>query len=160
MGAAIEALVVFLQRVPLLVADEHDAEIAEASEAGAQGPVVADGSVAVQFDEFVEDEVDVVAGLRPFAVPGHLHRFPGRQAAVLLALEADQLSPDLADLLWAPQLAVGVRLQPGQQVLQFVDFFLERQPLGGHGHTPCRYAMLLLPPWLLYTFMVRRAIIT
>ena len=65
MGAAVEALAAFLERVALLMADEHDAIIAEPGEAGADGPVVAEGPVAVQLDELVEDQVDVIERLRP-----------------------------------------------------------------------------------------------
>ena len=59
-----------LSVVPLLMADEHDAEVAQAGEAGADGAVVAEGPVAVQLDELVEDQVDVVERLRPFADGG------------------------------------------------------------------------------------------
>ena len=90
MSAAVEALGALLQRVPLLMADQHDAEIAQPGEAGADGAVVADGAVAVQFDELVEDQLEIVAGLRPVAVAGDLDRLPRRQVAVDLALEVDR----------------------------------------------------------------------
>ena len=70
MGAAVEALEAFLGVVAFLMADEHDAKVAEPGEAGADGAVVADGAVAVQLDEFIEDQVDVIGSLRPLADAG------------------------------------------------------------------------------------------
>ena len=81
-GAAVEARLPFLERVALLVADEQDLEVAEPGEAGADGPVVAEGPVAVQLDELVEDQLDVVERLRPVRVPGDEDRLPGRQGRV------------------------------------------------------------------------------
>ena len=60
MGAAVLAFVAFFEGVPFLMADQHHAMIAEPGETGAQGAIVAECPVAVQFDEVVEDETDVV----------------------------------------------------------------------------------------------------
>src|SRR4029077_17605110 len=81
-GAAVEALGALLEVAPLLVADEQDAEVSEPGEAGADGPVVADGAVAVQLDELVEDQVEVVEQLRPLRVAGDEDGLPGLQVAV------------------------------------------------------------------------------
>src|SRR5262249_23512400 len=131
---AVPALGALLGRVPLLVADEHDPVVAQAGEAAAQGPVVADGPVAVQLDELVEDQLDVVHRLRPVVVARDLDRLPGSEVAVDLLLEADQVAPHAAALLAAAGLAAGAGLQPGQRLLHHRDFRLERQPLWGHRH--------------------------
>ena len=47
------------------MADQHDAMIADAGKAGPHGAVVAEGPVAMQLDELVEDHVDVINRLRP-----------------------------------------------------------------------------------------------
>ena len=78
MGAAEEALVALLERAALLVADEHHLEVVEPGEAGADGPVVAERPVAVQLDELVEDQLDVVERLRPLADAGRPGPSPRR----------------------------------------------------------------------------------
>ena len=78
MGAAVVALVALLEVVPLLVADEHHAEVAQPREPGTQSAVVAKGTVAVQFHEVVEDELDVVQELRPLGMAGHFDALPRR----------------------------------------------------------------------------------
>ena len=47
---------------------EHDPEISQAREAGAYGPVVSDRPVAVQLDELLKNQVDVIQRLRPAVV--------------------------------------------------------------------------------------------
>ena len=61
---------------PLLMADEHDLDVVEVGQAGDDGLVVAQGAVAVQLEELLEDQVDVVAGLRAAAGGAR----PGRSA--------------------------------------------------------------------------------
>ena len=107
MGAAEEALVPFLEQMPLLMADQHDAMIADAGKAGADGPVVAEGPVAVQFDEVVEDHADVVDGLRPLRMAGHEDGVPGGEVVVDLANEARQLAANAANLLAGLALRIG-----------------------------------------------------
>ncbi len=61
--------------------DEHDLGIAQVRQAGDDGLVVAEGTVAVELDELVENQVDVVAGLRPLGMPGNLDGLPGVEVA-------------------------------------------------------------------------------
>src|SRR5262249_43169395 len=82
MGAAKQALVAFLKGVPLLLADKEDAMIADAGEAGANGPVVANCAVAVQLNELVEDHVDVIDGLRAVRMARNQTRVPGGEIVV------------------------------------------------------------------------------
>src|SRR5438270_220746 len=81
------------------LADQYHLEVAEAGEAGADRPVVAERPVAVQLDELVADHVDVVERLRPLLVPREQDRLPGREVAVEPALLGQQLAPQPADLL-------------------------------------------------------------
>ena len=99
MSAAEEALVLLLEGVPFLMADQEDAMVAQTREAGADGAVVADGAVAVQLDELVEDHVDVIGRLRPFGMAGHEHGVPGGQVVVDLADQARELAANAADFI-------------------------------------------------------------
>ena len=124
-GAAIKAFLLFLERAPLLMADQHDAEVAEPGEAAADRPVVADGPVAVQLDEIIEYQIDVIHQERPILVARHLDGLPRRQGAVNLLLEIDQLATNAADLLGDSALPAVERLQAGKHLFQLVDFLLE-----------------------------------
>jgi hypothetical protein len=64
-----ETLLAFAQRSPLMMTDEHNFVLADSTESTAYRTVVAVRSVAVQFVEFVEAEVDVIEKLRAFGVP-------------------------------------------------------------------------------------------
>ena len=87
------------QVLPLLVADEHDLLVAQVGEAGDDRLVVADGAVAVQLDELVEDQLDVVAGLRALLVARDLDGLPGVEVGVDRPLQVRQLAAEAADLL-------------------------------------------------------------
>src|SRR6266511_2741572 len=52
----IQALVALRKRVPLLLADQHDTKVAQASKTGPDGTIVPEGAVAVQLDELLEDQ--------------------------------------------------------------------------------------------------------
>ena len=56
MGAAEVAGVALLERLAFLMADDHHLVAIELGPAGADRPVVAEGLVAVQLDELVEDQ--------------------------------------------------------------------------------------------------------
>ena len=60
----------------LLLAEEHHLAVVELGEAGEDGTVIAVGAVAVQLNELVEDEFEVVERLRPRFVAGDLHGVP------------------------------------------------------------------------------------
>ena len=55
--------------------------LVEVGQAGDDRLVVADGAVAVQLEELLEDQVDVVAGLRALLVPRDLDDLPGVEVA-------------------------------------------------------------------------------
>ena len=72
----------------LLVADEHHLLLAEVAQAGDDRLVVADGPVAVEFEELVEDQVEVVAGLGALGMPRDLDGLPGVEVRVDLRFSA------------------------------------------------------------------------
>src|SRR5262249_44801855 len=125
---AVQTLAALLERVPFLMADQHDPVVAQTSKARPQGAIIADRAVAVQLHELVENEVDVVNRLGSIATAGDEDGFPRRQVAVLFLGKTDELAAHTANLF--ARAAVGLEL--GEQVFHFVDFFFKRQPLGRH----------------------------
>ena len=116
------------------MADHHDAKRIELRPAGANRAVVAKELVAVQFDELVEDQFEIVGGHRPLGMPRDLDRFPGLQLAENLLLQVGQFAAEAADFV--AHLAClrdgGVQFrQPG---LQLVNRTLERQTMGVFSH--------------------------
>ena len=73
--------------------------LVEVGEPGDDRLVVADGAVAVQLDELLEDQLDVVAGLGALRMPRDLDDLPGVEVGIDLALERGQLAAQPADLL-------------------------------------------------------------
>ncbi len=88
MGAAEVALLALGEVFPLLMADEHDLDVVEVGQAGDDRLVVAQGAVAVQLEELLEDQVDVVAGLGPLLVARNLDDLPGLEMGVDSRLSA------------------------------------------------------------------------
>ena len=92
MRAAVVALLAFLERATLVLADDEHLLVFQFRETGHDGPVVAEGPVAVQLDELVKDQFDVVERLRTLFVPRQvLDDAPGievleRLAALLIDL--------------------------------------------------------------------------
>ena len=85
MGITEVAGAAFLEVLAFLVADDHDPIGVELGPAGANCPIVAEELVAVQFDELLEDQFEVVGGHGPIGMPGDLDRLPrlqiGRKSA-------------------------------------------------------------------------------
>ena len=94
MGAAEEALVAFFERLAFLMADDEHFVAIELGEAGAERAVVAEELVAVQLDELVEHEVEVVGGHRPLGMAGDLDGFPGVELAVDAAHGVGELAAE------------------------------------------------------------------
>ena len=81
------------------MADDHDLIRVELGPAGPDGPVVAEGLVPMQLDEFVEDQFQVVGRHGALGMPGDLDRFPGLQLAVDPLLLVGQLAPQAANFI-------------------------------------------------------------
>ena len=110
------------------MAEKHDPKVAQAGQATAQRAIVANGPVAVQFGEILEDQVDVIGRHRSIRMPRNLDDLPGREIAVDLLLETDKFAAHAPNLLAMAQPAVGVGLELGEEILHLVDFLLEWQP--------------------------------
>ena len=116
------------------MADEHDLEIVQVGEAGDDRVVVAQGSVAVQLKELVEDQLDVLAGLRALGMARNLDNLPGLEMRIDFAFQRSQLASQPADLfgdpgriLAGPVLGV-LAFQLRETCFHLVDWRLERQP--------------------------------
>ena len=120
------------------MADDHDLVAIELGEAAAHGPIVAEELVAVQLDEFVEDQVQIVAGHRPVGMPRHLHGLPRSQAAVDLAFQLGQLALVLTDLFQQRVIGSAGRFQFDDLRFELEDRPFECQPLRHACHTGSR----------------------
>ncbi len=127
MGAAEEARVALLERLALLVPDEHHPVRVQLGPAGADGAVVAEEPVAVQLDELVEDQLQVIGGHGPLGMPGHLDRLPGLQLAVDPLLQLRPFPPQPADFIAGLRVLLSGAFQLLDAGLQLVDRPLERQ---------------------------------
>ena len=117
------------------MADDHDLVGVELGPAGADGPVVAEGLVAVQFDELVEDQFQVVGRHGPVGMPGDLDRFPGLQLAVDLLLQVGQLAAAGGGFHCGPRAsAATTAFQFLDTGFQLVDRPLERQAMRAFSH--------------------------
>ena len=134
MSTAEVAFLALGQVFPLLMADEHDLDVVQVGEAGDDRLVVAQGAVAVQLEELVEDQLDVVAGLRPLLVARDLDDLPGLEMRVDFPFERSQLAPQPADLFGdLGRIPAGAVLgvlgfQLREACFHLVDGRLERQP--------------------------------
>ena len=129
------------QVLALLVADEHHFHVVEVGQPGDDRLVVADGAVAVELEELLEDQVEVVAGLGPLLMARDLDGLPGIELRIDLAFERRQLAAEAADLLAdlggvARGAVLGVLgLHLAEARFHLVDGRLERQSLfAGTGH--------------------------
>ena len=100
MGAAEVAGLALGQVFPLLMADEHDLEIVEVGEARDDRLVVAEGAVAVQLEELLEDQIDDSRGSAGRCWCRETWTIcQGSRLRIDLALERGQLAAQPADLL-------------------------------------------------------------
>ena len=98
MWAAVEAFSTLFQRLAFLLADKHHFAIFNLGESRPDRSIIAEGLVAMQFDKFVEHQLEIVVGLRPFGVPRHLDRFPRVQIVEDVAFQTVDFDPHIADL--------------------------------------------------------------
>ena len=135
MGEAEVAGVAFLERLAFLMPDDHHLVGVELGPAGANRPIVAEELVAVQLDELVEDQLEVIGGHGPIGMPGHLDDLPRLEVGVDPLLQLHQLPPQQADFVadLGRLLSLGLQLlQPG---FQLVDRPLERQAVFASRHS-------------------------
>ena len=83
---------VFLDVVPLLVADEEHRQPVDGAHPTHDGPIVGSAPVTVEFIPVVAERLDVVEGVGPSGVPRHLDALGRREVGVdLLATLDNQL---------------------------------------------------------------------
>ena len=141
MGAAEVALVALFERPPLALGDEHDFLVFEFGEAGDDRPVVAEGLVAVQFDELVEHEFDVIEGLRAFEMPRDLDDVPRIEVLENLPFHPRDLDPHFADGIFRVGGGVGLSFEFFELAFEFVNGPLERKMVRS------RHALIVRSQW-------------
>ena len=127
MGHSIIVLESLFEITTFLLGDQHHLAPVDPSQAGQQGLVVAEGFVAMQLDELVANQLDVIECLRPGLVSGNLDRFPGIQVLVNLAFQPLDLDPHFANRVLGDIRGIRLRLQRFQLALQIVDRTFERK---------------------------------
>jgi len=119
MSEAEVVLDVLLGVVALLVADDHDALLADAGEAADEGAVVAEAAVAAHFDEVAGEKFEVIEGVRPGGVADDLDALPRGEAGVELVALGLELGLEGLDF-WS-----GVGEVLGELGLDGLDFLFE-----------------------------------
>lgn len=127
MRHAVIVLGSFLEVSPLLLSDEHDFLVVDLGESGENGSVVAIGVVAVQFDELVEDQFEVIKRLRTMAVASQLNDISGIEMIENLTSEPGNLQPHIADRLFDVWRRIGLRFKLGELLFEFDDRLFKRQ---------------------------------
>jgi hypothetical protein len=134
-GHAEVAAEVLLGVAAALVADDHDGLAFETGPPAHDGRIVAEGAVAVGFNEVGEGEPQVVGGEGPFVAAGDLDALEGRQVFVDLGAELGQLLFEGGDLLGDLELLIARHLfELVDLFLELGDRSLELQCRGGAGH--------------------------
>ena len=131
MGATVKALLAFGERAPLLVAHEQHPHPVDPGEAGPDGTVIAECAIAVQFDEFFEDQVEVIECLRAIGMARHEHGFPRCQTRVPRFFERGQFLAEAFDVVAIPGGCFELR----QRFFERVDVVFKRQRNRNHHQT-------------------------
>ncbi len=124
---AVIVMVTFLQISALVLPDKHHFVVIELGQPGEHGAIVAESAIAVQFDEFIKHEFDVVEGLRALIMPGDHHHFPGGEMLEDLAPHARQFETDGADRLAGRGGWVRFRLQGLEPRLEIMERSFKRE---------------------------------
>ena len=103
----------------LLVADDHDAFVADAGEAADEGAVIAEAAVAAHFHEVTGEELEVVEGVGAGGMADDLDALPGGEVGVELVALLLELGFERLDL------GAGVGDVLGELGLERLDFLFE-----------------------------------
>ena len=142
MGATKVACRAFLGGLALLMPDDQHFATVDLCKAGAHGAIVAEKLVAVQFDELVEDERQIIGCHRPLRMPRDFYGFPRFETAVDLARECGDLALEFANLLMGFRGLVfdGLELSETRLLIAKWLFKTETEFGARHGNVPNRYA--------------------
>ena len=121
MSAAEVALVALLDRPSLVLPDDQHLLVLELGEARDHRPVVAKGAVAVQLDELVKDQLDVIEGLGPGRVPRDLDDIRGVELFVQLPKFLLDLGSQRADGFPSVWRVADVGFERGELPLPLVN---------------------------------------
>ena len=131
MGAAEVARAAFFVRSSLLVPHHQHLVPIEPGETGADGPVVAIAAVAVQLDELLERQRQIVRRIGPVLVPGDLHDLPRSEIGIDVPRPLSQLAAELSQQLLLLRRAVGRLLNRPPTRIELQQRLLEIEPWGG-----------------------------
>ena len=88
----------FGQVFSLLMTHEHDFDVIQTSESRDDRLVVSEGAVAVQLEELIEDQIQIIAGLGTLLVSRDLDNLPGIEAGIDRTLEGGKLASQPTNL--------------------------------------------------------------
>ena len=101
----------------------------EFREASEDRSIVAEGVIAVQFDELVEDQFEIIQRLRPVFVASDLDDVPRREVHEDLALHPRDLDAHVLHGVFGGRRRIGLRFQLRELLFEFEDRFLKRQDM-------------------------------
>ena len=125
---------IFLRVAAFLVGDDDTAMVPELRQAARHRFVIAEDTVAVQFDPIGEATLDIIERERAPNVPRQLHALPGGEVVVNRAARfADLVFHRLDFGIEIELVFVGMVLQILEPPLQLEDRFFKIQGMGFHG---------------------------
>ena len=128
------ALNAFFSVASLLVSDHHRFEFVEFRPTDANRSVVAERFVAVQLDELVEHEVDVIERLRTLRVPRDFDRFPSVEVRVNFFRQFGQSESQTLNFFANFRRIVGFFAQRFEARFHLKNRLFERKALCGGRH--------------------------
>jgi len=119
----------FLDVASFLLADEHHFLIFEFCKAREYCSIVSISMIAVQFDEFIKDQFEIVQSLRPLFVTSNLNDIPRIKVRKNFSLHASDLYSHILDRVLGCCCRVRLRLQLGKLLFQLEDRLLKWQDM-------------------------------
>ena len=119
-----------------MLSDEEHLQRIEGAEAGEHRGIVAKGAIAVQFNEFVEYELEIIQCLGAFGMSGHLCDLPRIKVCKDLPAFLCDLDSQVPNLLPHLRRRIVLLLEICQAILQYVDRAFEYELVEGR-HERC-----------------------
>ena len=133
-GVAVVAEVPFLERLAFLVSDDENLVGVEFCPARANRPIVAEGLVAMQLDELLENQFEVVGRHGAIGVPRDLDGFPRLQVGVDSPFRVGQFAAKEPDFVANLRRALGFGFELFEPGFQFVDGAFKRESVFASCH--------------------------